>query len=217
VPTAYLTGEAWLGGTRFHVDPRVIIPRSYFVELIPTLGLEPGRLESLADVCTGSGCLAILLALHFPQAKVDAIDLDREALAVARINVQAHRVGRRVRLYPSDVFDSVPLRRYDLIVSNPPYEPSALVDALPEEFRREPRQALDGGKDGLDIIRRLLLQAAKRLTSTGVLLIEVGGLRRAMDREFAALQPEWLPTADGSNCVVRFRAPALRAAQRVKS
>jgi ribosomal protein L3 glutamine methyltransferase len=218
VPTAYLTGEAWLGGYRFHVDPRVLIPRSYFVEIIPTLGIAVGgKLESLADVCTGSGCLAILLAHHFPRAKVDAIDLDPGALAVARINVRAHRLGRRIKLWRSDVFASVPSAHYDLILSNPPYEPSALVDALPEEFRREPRQALDGGADGLGIIRRLLRQAAGRLTPAGVLLIEVGGLRQAMDREFAAQRPEWLPTDDGADCVCLFRAPALRAAQRVRS
>jgi ribosomal protein L3 glutamine methyltransferase len=203
VPAAYLTREAWLGEHRFYVDERVIIPRSYFLELIPQLP-EVGA-GAVADVCTGSGCLAILLALRFPRATVDAIDLSADAIDVARINVRAHRLARRVRLRRSDVFDDVPVTKYDLIVSNPPYEPSALMAGLPEEFRREPRLALDGGRDGLDVIRKLLRQARGRLTPGGSLLIEVGGLRKAMDREFYALKPRWLHTADGSNCVCEIR------------
>src|SRR5262249_47758522 len=151
VPAAYLTREAWLGEHRFYVDERVIIPRSYFLELIPRLRGRPRR---IVDVCTGSGCLAILLAHRFPEAKVDAIDLSPGALAVAAINVRAHGLGKRVTLHRSDVFAAVPPAAYDLIVSNPPYEPSALMAGLPEEFRKEPRMALDGGRDGLDIIRR---------------------------------------------------------------
>jgi ribosomal protein L3 glutamine methyltransferase len=211
VPAAYLTREAWLGEDRFYVDERVIIPRSYFLEIIPQLALEsPGALR-LADVCTGSGCLAILLARQFPRATVDAIDLSPEALAVAKINVGSYRLTRRVRLWRSDVFAAVPAVLYDVIVSNPPYEPSARVAALPEEFRREPRLALDGGKDGLDIIRRLLRQARSRLQPDGRVLIEVGGLRAAMRREFAGLKPRWIPTADGSNCVCEIGAPALQS------
>lgn len=204
IPAAYLTREAWLGQDRFYVDERVIIPRSYFLELIPRLRGAPAR---LADVCTGSGCLAILLARRFPEATVDAIDLSPGALEVAAINLRAFKLGRRVRLHRSDLFASVPPVRYDLIVSNPPYEPSGLLAGLPAEFRREPRMALDGGGDGLDVIRRLLEQAPGRLRPGGRVLIEVGGLRRAMEREFAALKPRWLPTADGTNCLceVRFR------------
>jgi ribosomal protein L3 glutamine methyltransferase len=210
VPAAYLTREAWLGDDRFYVDERVIIPRSYFLEIIPRLAAGPADGPArIADVCTGSGCLAILLARHFPQAAVDAIDLSPAALAVAKINVADYRLTRRVRLWRSDVFAAVPPARYDLIVSNPPYEPSALVAALPEEFRQEPRLALDGGTDGLDVIRRLLRQARTRLQPGGRVLIEVGGLRRAMSREFQALQPRWLATADGSDCVAEFRAARL--------
>jgi ribosomal protein L3 glutamine methyltransferase len=216
VPAAYLTGEAWLGGLRFLVDERVLIPRSYFVEVIPGLeraqaGNPPGRpqprraVTRIADVGTGSGCLAILLARRFPKAAVDAIDVSPGALEVAAANVRAHRLSRRVALHRSDVFDAVPPAKYDLIVSNPPYEPTSLCRRLPEEFRREPALALDGGKDGLAIIRKLVAQAAGRLRPGGLLLIEVGGLRRAIDREFAALKPEWLPTADGSDCICRFR------------
>ena len=207
VPAAYLTREAWLGEHRFYVDERVIIPRSYFLELIPQLDeIGAGR---VADVCTGSGCLAILLALRFPRAAVDAVDLSPDAIDVARINVRAHQLSRRIRLCRSDVFDAVPPAQYDFIISNPPYEPSALMAGLPEEFRREPRLALDGGRDGLDVIRKLLRQARERLTPGGRLLIEVGGLRKAMDREFASLKLRWLKTADGSNCVCEIRAERL--------
>lgn len=220
-PASYITREAWLGDLRFYVDERAIIPRSYFLEIIPGLGAEEefgdpalklgvnrGQVRRVADVCTGSGCLAILLARHFPKARVDAIDLSVGALEVARINVQAHRLSRRVRLFRSDVFDAVPAAKYDVILSNPPYEPSAVCAALPEEFQREPRMALDGGADGLDIIRKLLRQARSRLQPQGVVLIEVGGLRPAMEREFATWRPRWLTTQDGSDCVCVLRPPA---------
>lgn len=212
VPAAYLTREAWLGEHRFYVDERVIIPRSYFLELVPGQ-LEPwlpgAKVRHAVDVCTGSGCLAILLAHHYPGARVDACDLSPEALAVARINVREHGLTRRVHLFQSDVFDAVPPARYDLILSNPPYEPSALVDTQEPEFAAEPRMAHDGGRDGLDIIRKLLRQARTRLQPHGIVVIEVGGLRRAIDREFRALDPQWLDTQDGSNCVVLFRAAKL--------
>ena len=206
IPAAYLTREAHLGGHSFYVDERTIIPRSYFLEVIPRLRGRPAR---IADIGTGSGCLAILLALRFPGARVDAVDLSGEALAVAAINVRRHAVRRRVRLFQSDVFDAVPRADYDIILSNPPYEPTARVDRLPPEFKREPRMALDGGPDGLKIIRKLLRQAEGRLTPGGYVLIEVGGLRRAIDREFAALKPRWLATADGANCVCRIEARRL--------
>lgn len=213
VPAAYLTREAWLGGHRFHVDERVIIPRSYFVEIIPgqiDAWLPAGAsVRHVADVCTGSGCLAILLAHHFRSARVDACDLSADALEVARINVRAHRLSRRVRLYRGDLLEAVPPARYDVILCNPPYEPSAWVDAQPPEFAAEPRMAHDGGKDGLAIIRRLLRQAPERLKPHGVLAIEVGGLRSAIDREFSALEPFWLNTEDGSDCVVLFQAARM--------
>lgn len=215
VPAAYLTREAWLGEHRFYVDERVIIPRSYFLELIPEqLGayLPQGgaKVARAIDVCTGSGCLAILLAHRFPGAVVDACDLSRDALEVAKINVHDHRLDSRVKLHASDVLDAVPPARYDIILSNPPYEPSALVDTQAPEFAAEPRMAHDGGRDGLDIVRKLLRQAPARLAPHGIVVIEVGGLRRAIDCEFAALKPEWLRTQDESNCVVLFRAKNLR-------
>lgn len=220
VPAAYLTKEAWLGGQRFYVDERVIIPRSYFVEIIAEQ-LDgwlraPGKVKRVVDVCTGSGCLAILLAQHFPQAKVDAVDLSPDALDVAKINVAAHGLEKRVTLWESDVFDAVRVGatwKYDVILSNPPYEPSAHVDAQAPEFAAEPRMAHDGGGDGLEIIRQLLRQARTRLTDEGIVLIEVGGLVAAMDREFAALEPHWLHTADGADCVCVIHAARLAAWQ----
>ena len=214
VPAGYLTREAWLGEHQFYVDERVIIPRSYFLEIIPEQldGWlpDPKKVTHVVDVCTGSGCLAILLAKHFPKAAVDAVDLSPDALAVAAINVKAHRLTKRVTLHRSDVFDAVPAVKYDVILSNPPYEPSAHCDALPAEFKQEPRLALDGGRDGLDIIRKLLRQARTRLQPHGIVLIEVGGLMAAMDREFAPLEPHWLHTGDGSDCVCVIHAARLK-------
>lgn len=212
-PAAYLTREAWLNDQRFYVDERVLIPRSYFLELIPEeidRLLPPNKpITNVVDVCTGSGCLAILLAQHFPDAKVDGVDLSADALEVAKINVRDHGLEDRVTLHESDVFDAVPLVKYDVILSNPPYEPSAHCDALPEEFCREPRLALDGGGDGLDIIRKLLRQSRERLKPHGIVLIEVGGLGEAMDREFAKLKPLWLATEDGSDCICVIKASRL--------
>lgn len=214
VPAAYLTREAWLGEHRFYVDERVIIPRSYFLEIIPgqlEMWLPSGKkIRQVADVCTGSGCLALLLARQFPQARVDAVDLSAPALEVAAINVREHRLGRRVRLFESDVFDAVPAAKYDVILSNPPYEPSAHVDTQAPEFAAEPRMAHDGGGDGLAIVRKLLRQARSRLQPHGIVVIEVGGLRAAIDREFGAFDPQWLPTQDGSDCVVLFQAARMK-------
>lgn len=228
VPAAYLTREAWLGEYRFYVDERAIIPRSYFLEIIPhqlDAWLPSNvKVKRAIDVCTGSGCLAILLAHRFRGAQVDACDLSAAALEVAKINVREHGLGRRVRLFQSDVLDAVPDSRspsrrlarpsvpekYDVILSNPPYEPSALVDAQAPEFAAEPRMAHDGGRDGLAIIRKLLRQARDRLQPHGIVVIEVGGLRPAIEREFRALEPHWLHTEDGSDCVVLFQAARLR-------
>jgi ribosomal protein L3 glutamine methyltransferase len=222
VPAAYITGEAWLGGLRFHVDERVLIPRSYFVEILPNQVdpwlQDPRKATRIADVCTGSGCLAVLLARHFKGSRVDAIDLSPGALEVAKINVARHRVAGRVRLVRGDLLASAPAGRYDVILSNPPYEPSAHVDALPEEFRREPRLALDGGRDGLVLIRRLVRQSAARLKPRGILMVEVGGGRDAFEREFGRLEPHWFHTEDGSDCVCVIQAARLQGRQaRVRS
>jgi len=214
VPAAYLTHEAWLGSHRFYVDERVIIPRSYFLELIPDalarrLPRRGATAARMIDVCTGSGCLAILLAHGFPGVTVDACDVSSDALQVAKRNVREHGLGQRIKLFQSDVLAGVPAAKYDVILSNPPYEPSALVDTQAPEFAAEPRLAHDGGEDGLAIVRKLLAQSRDRLWPHGFVVTEVGGLRAAIDREFAALRPQWLPTNDGTDCVVLFDAKYL--------
>ena len=223
VPAAYITREAWLGGARFHVDERVLIPRSYFVEVLaeqvdPWLA-DPAGVTRVADVCTGSGCLAVLLARHFRRARVDAFDLSADALEVAAANVRRHRLSGRVRLLRGDLLRPAPGgRRYDVIACNPPYEPTAIVDGLPPEFRREPRLALDGGRDGLVLVRRLVRQAARRLRPRGILMIEVGGARAGFLREFGHLEPHWFHTEDGSDCVCLIQAERLaRLHRRVRS
>lgn len=220
VPAAYLTGEAFLGGHRFQVDERVLIPRSYFVELLPALAdlveQAPGTgrrrpARRVADVGTGSGCLAVLLAHQFPRARVDAIELSPDAATVARRNLADHGLESRVSLHLSDVFDAVPRAQYDLILSNPPYVPARDLRRLPAEFRREPALALDGGADGLDVVRKLLRQARDRLRPRGVVALEVGQAAPALDRVFRALDPQWLRTEDGDDCVCVIGAARLRA------
>jgi ribosomal protein L3 glutamine methyltransferase len=214
VPAAYLTREAFLGEHRFYVDERVIIPRSYFLELLPEQipqWLPPGKpVKRAVDVCTGSGCLAILLAHQFADAKVDAIELSPDALAVAKFNVATHHLAKRVKLFHSDVFDAVPAVKYDLILSNPPYVPTRELRGLPEEFKQEPAMALDGGKDGLDIIRKLLRQSRERLQPHGIVVLEVGGLRAAMDAAFPELDLHWLHTEDREDCVCLIQAVRLK-------
>jgi ribosomal protein L3 glutamine methyltransferase len=212
MPLAYLTGEAWLGGQRFAVDPSVLIPRSYFVELIqgdPAVGLGLGRRSPtrILELGTGSGCLAVLLAQRFPAAVVDATDLSRPALVVAQHNIDEHGLGDRVHLLHSDVFASVPASPYDLIVANPPYEPSSLCDGLPPEMAHEPRFALDGGADGMHVVRRILQEARGHLTPSGVLAIEIGGLRATIETTYPVLPLAWPALADGTSavCVVRAR------------
>ena len=214
-PTAYLVGEAWLGGLRFKVDERVIIPRSYFVELIPEVvpqWLPPVKsVKRIADICTGSGCLAILLAKHFPNAQVDATDISSDALDVAKINVQKHRLNKRVRLFKTDTMNALMSgKSYDLIISNPPYEPESVYKKLPEEFKKEPKHSLVSGKDGLGVIRKLLKQAARKLNSHGILLIEVGGLRKAIHKNWPKLPMVWLATQDGLDCVCLIAARDLQ-------
>ncbi|MBA4136852.1 MAG: 50S ribosomal protein L3 N(5)-glutamine methyltransferase [Opitutus sp.] len=227
VPAAYLTREAFLGGHKFYVDERVIIPRSYFVELLPEIAelLEdtvrspgcasrsaPARgVKRVVDVCTGSGCLAVLLAHQFPTAKVDAIELSPAAAAVARFNLAQHGLGDRVTLHRSDVFDAVKPARYDLILSNPPYVPTREMRDLPDEFRREPAMALDGGRDGLDIVRKLLRQARERLQPRGIVALEVGQARPALEKSFPELEPHWLHTQDGEDCVCLIPAARLKS------
>lgn len=206
VPAAYLTGEAWLGDFRFHVDPRVIVPRSYFAELLrdeafaPWLGPGEAVGEAL-DMCTGSGCLAILMAHAFPRARVDAVDISGDALDVARRNIADYGLGARVSAIQSNLFDALPGRSYDLILCNPPYVTAEAMGELPPEYRHEPVLALAAGEDGLDIVRRLLAQARRHLKPGGILAVEVGHNRALVEAAFPQLPCVWLNVAGGEEPV----------------
>jgi ribosomal protein L3 glutamine methyltransferase len=192
VPAAYLLEEAWLAGVPFHVDERVIVPRSHIAELLPVLLRRFPKARRILDLCTGSACLAILAARAFPSCRVDGADVSAGALAVARKNVARHRLGRRVRLVRSDLFAALGARRYDLILTNPPYVSSRSMAALPAEYRHEPRLALAGGGDGLDLVARIVDQASAHLAPGGALVCEVGESSAAARRRFRALRLEWL-------------------------
>lgn len=203
VPAAYLTNEAWLRGHRFYVDARVIVPRSPIAELLDE-GLSPWvqdaqAVDSVLDMCTGSGCLAILSALAFPYAQVDAVDVSPDALEVARRNVDDYGLGDRLALHQSDLFDSLPERQYDVIVCNPPYVNSGSMDVLPQEYRHEPHLALAGGADGMDLVRRILQAAPRYLSENGVLVLEIGHERDFFEAAFPELSPVWLDTEDASD------------------
>jgi ribosomal protein L3 glutamine methyltransferase len=211
-PLAYLLREAWLQGQRFYVDRRTIVPRSHIAELLPAglspwLGARPPR--RILDLCTGSGCLAILAALAFPRARVDASDVSAAALAVARKNVASYRLGGRVRLVRSDLFAALGGTRYDLILCNPPYVPRRDMRRLPPEYRHEPALALSSGLDGMDFVRRLLAEVGGRLTDDGLLVVEVGEERRALERAFPEATFTWLTTAGGTGLVFLATAADL--------
>jgi ribosomal protein L3 glutamine methyltransferase len=198
LPTAYLVQEAWLGRFRFFVDQRVIVPRSYFAELLEN-GFSPWiedaeSIGTALDLCTGSGCLAILLAHAFPHATVDAIDLSPDALAVTRRNISDYGLDDRVQAIQSDLFGTVKGKRYDLIISNPPYVTAAAMDALPAEYRHEPAVALAAGEDGLDVVRRILAEAREHLNPAGILAIEVGHNQDLVEAAFPDLPAVWLDT-----------------------
>ena len=205
VPAAYLTGEAWLAGHRFTVDQRVIVPRSFIADalgegLAPWLD-NPGPVRRVLDLCTGSGCLAILAALAFPDARVDAADISPDALAVAAINVADYGLAERVRLIDSDLFAALNDESYDLIVSNPPYVDAAAMAALPAEYRREPALALASGADGLDHTRAILAGAARHLEPAGLLVVEIGHHRDALERAFPQVRFAWVETSTGNEFV----------------
>lgn len=199
-PAPYLTRTAWAGGHAFYVDERVIVPRSYIAELMAG-GLDAaipglGEVERVLDLCTGSGCLAILAALAFENASVDAAELSPDALDVAERNVAAYGLEQRVRLVRSDLLDGLEGRRYDLIVSNPPYVSDAGVAAFPPEYAAEPAMAHAGGGDGLDMTRRILGEAAEHLTDQGTLIVEIGPGRPTLEAEFPHLPFLWLDTEE---------------------
>jgi ribosomal protein L3 glutamine methyltransferase len=209
-PLAYLLNEAWLGPHRFHVDRRVIVPRSFIAELLPdglTAWLPRRGVRRALDLCTGSGCLAILAALAWPAARVDAVDLSAGALAVAKRNVADYRLDARVRLVRSDLFAELPGERHDLILSNPPYVDAPSMKRLPKEYRWEPALALAGGRDGLALVDRILREAPARLTPNGVLVVEIGHNRAALERKYPRMPFTWLETSAGDGFVFLLRRP----------
>ncbi|KAB2970262.1 ribosomal protein L3 N(5)-glutamine methyltransferase [Zoogloea sp.] len=213
LPAAYITGEAWLGDFRFQVDPRVIIPRSYFAELLQD-GFSPWiqapEAVTLAmDMCTGSGCLAILMAHAFPHADIVAVDISEEALEVARANIAAYGLEDRITLVRSDGFSAVPEQAFDFILSNPPYVTQEAMDALPPEYLHEPGLALGSGEDGLDLVRKLLADAPRFLKPEGLLAVEVGHNRSIMEEAFPQLAPTWLSAPSGDDKVFLLNAGQL--------
>jgi len=213
LPAAYLTHEAWLGEHRFYVDERVIVPRSFIAELLdeqlaPWID-DPWRINSALDLCTGSGCLAILTALAFPEATVDAIDLSEDALAVAKRNVDDYQLAERVRLVHSNLFAKVANQRYDLIISNPPYVNAESVAALPAEYLKEPEMALGSGEDGLDATRVILAEAKRHLNPGGLLVVEIGHNRDDLEAAFPDLPFTWLETSAGNEYVFMLNAEDL--------
>ena len=206
VPAPYLTGEAWLNGYRFRVDERVIVPRSLLAAMIKD-GLapwieNPTAIWRVLDLCTGSGCLAIIAAEAFPNANVDAIDVSPQALEVAALNVKDYGMESRVRLIASDLAAKVAHERYDVIVTNPPYVNSKSISALPQEFLREPALALNGGPDGMAVVRRILAQAREILAEHGVLVMEIGHEREHFEAAFPDLTPTWLETGEAEGAVL---------------
>jgi ribosomal protein L3 glutamine methyltransferase len=215
-PAAYLVRKTYVQGVPFYVDERVIVPRSYLGELMAgdlfgEDGLaDPATVTRVLDLCTGSGCLAILAALRFPAAMVDAVEISKDALAVARINVDAHGLKDRVRLLRGDLFAPLGAERYDLILTNPPYVDAAGMAGLPPECRHEPRLALAGGPDGLKIVRRIIDAASHHLTDTGGLMCEVGRGRAAVEHAFPDKRFLWLDTEESSGEVFWIDANGLR-------
>ncbi|WP_116135907.1 50S ribosomal protein L3 N(5)-glutamine methyltransferase [Trinickia diaoshuihuensis] len=215
VPAAYITQEAWMHGLRFYVDERVIVPRSFIGELLED-GLQPyvadpDEVTAVLELCTGSGCLAILAAQAFPNADVDAVDISADALEVAHINVAEYALEDRIALFEGDLFAPLPERRYDVIIANPPYVNSASMQALPQEYRHEPELALAGGEDGMDVVRRIIKQARNWLTEDGLLVVEIGNERANVEAAFGGLDLVWLSTSAGDDTVFLIQAGDLPA------
>jgi ribosomal protein L3 glutamine methyltransferase len=213
VPAAYITQEAWMHGFRFHVDERVIVPRSFIGELLQD-GLQPyvedpEQVSAVLELCTGSGCLAILAAHAFPNADIDAVDLSAPALEVAARNVADYKLDDRVALFEGDLYAPLAERRYDVIISNPPYVNAASMEELPAEYKHEPAMALAGGADGMDIVRRIIAEARNWLTDEGVLVVEIGNERAHVEAAFGGLDLVWLSTSAGDDNVFLIQAADL--------
>lgn len=205
VPTAYLVKEAWLRGYKFYVDERVIVPRSFIAELLEN-GLQPWvefpeMVESAADICTGSGCLGILLAEAFPNAHIDAVDISPDAIAVSNINIKRYGLEHQVQAVQSDMFAALKGRKYDVMISNPPYVDAPSMTQLPAEYRNEPQLALGSGDAGLDHTHILLSQASGYLNDGGILLVEIGHNRDALHDAYPELAFTWLDTSGGDQFV----------------
>jgi len=212
-PAAYLTNEAWLGDYRFYIDERVIVPRSFIAELLQTQLApwinDPDELHSALDLCTGSGCLAILMAHAFNNARIDAVDISTDALKVALRNVTDYHLLKRIRLVQSDLFSGLPGQRYNLIISNPPYVNAESMAVLPKEYHHEPQIALASGDDGLDATREILHQAANHLTEQGILIVEIGHNRKLLEQAFPRTPFTWLETSAGDEFVFLLKRSQL--------
>lgn len=214
-PAPYLLNEAWIRGHKFYVDERVIVPRSYIGELLDQ-GLsaavpDAGAVERVLDLCTGGGSLAIMAALAFPNATVDAVDISLDALAVARRNVADYGLEDRIRLIDSDLFQALQGERYDLIITNPPYVDAEAVAAFPPEYKAEPVLAHAGGVDGLDLVRRILADAPAHLTPEGTIVVEIGRGRDSLEQELPHLPFLWLDTEESEGEVFALNANDLAA------
>jgi ribosomal protein L3 glutamine methyltransferase len=196
MPAPYLLGAAYMRGVRFHIDRRALIPRSFIGDILADGGLpiDPRKVRRVLDLCTGSGCLAILAALAFPRARIDAVDLSAGALALARRNVASHRLGDRITLHRGDLFGPLGKQRYDLIITNPPYVDARGMARLPPEYRHEPRMALAAGDDGLDLVHRILAETPRHLRPGSGLLCEIGRGKAPLERAFPDTDFVWLDT-----------------------
>ncbi|MBC3935323.1 50S ribosomal protein L3 N(5)-glutamine methyltransferase [Undibacterium sp. CY7W] len=214
VPASYITNEAWLGTYNFYVDERVIVPRSFIAELIPEHFSpwvnDPDSITDILELCTGSGCLPIMLADMFQNAQVDAVDISADALEVARKNVVTYELQDRVNLIQSDLYTNVPDKQYDLIITNPPYVNSGSMAILPQEYLHEPQIALAGGDDGMDLVRKIVAGAAQRLKADGILMVEIGNERAFAEAAFPELNLTWVSTSAGDDMVFLIEARDLQ-------